>query len=83
MSYVEKYRIREIINTLIEAIDEEDIGISLCATQYQLDDELVYFKQEEKKRVVEILNRLVSDSERHKEIIKEIINALGDKFDAN
>jgi len=79
MSLLEQH-IKEIIHTLLEEIEEEDIGISLFTTHYQNEDELSFFDEKSKKKVRAHLERLSSDSKRHKELISEIVNHLVGKL---
>ncbi len=75
-----KERIEELINKLLHEIEEEDIGISLFSTLYQNHEELIFFKNDDKERVLQILKKLSEDSKRHKEILKQIITNLGKKI---
>ena len=74
---IKKERVREIINQLLHEIEEEDIGISLFSTWYQVAEELSFFKEEDRERVVKILTRLADDSKRHKKHLDKIISELG------
>ncbi|HLD50002.1 MAG TPA: hypothetical protein VJC08_02260 [bacterium] len=77
---MKKEEIKEIMDKLLREIEEEDIGISLFSTFYQNQDELHFFKAEDRERVSKILKKLSDDSKHHKGILEKIINALGEKF---
>lgn len=71
-----KDEVRKIIGKFLHEIEEEDVGISLFSSFYQNDDELDFFKEEDRKRVLKILGKLSEDSRRHKHILKEVIEVL-------
>ena len=75
-----KEEIAEIMDKLLREIEEEDIGISLLSTFYQSDEELRFFKEEDRERVLKILKRLSDDSKRHKVMLEKIIDALGKRL---
>ena len=77
---VKKEEIKEIMEKLLGEIEEEDIGISLFSTFYQNQDDLLFFKPEDRERILKILKKLSDDSKRHKELLENIINALGEKL---
>ena len=77
---VKKEEIKEIMEKLLGEIEEEDIGISLSSTFYQNQEDLLFFKAEDRERILKILKRLSDDSKRHKELLENIINALGEKL---
>lgn len=72
--------IKEIMEKLLGEIEEEDIGISLFLTFYQNQDDLLFFKAEDRERILKILEKLSDDSKRHKGMLEKIINALGEKL---
>ena len=78
---VKKEGIREIIDLLLAEIEEEDIGISLFSTFYQNEEELRFFKEEDRDRVLKILKKMSDDSKRHKQILEKIIRLLETKCD--
>lgn len=80
MTPVEKEEIRAIIKKLLTDIEEEDIGISLFSTFYQNQDDLHFFKQEDREQVIGILKKLSEDSKRHKTILTEVIHHLEHKY---
>lgn len=69
-------RIREIIEKLLGEIEEEDIGISLLTTHYSSQAELKFFKEDDRRRVTEILEQLAEDSRRHKKVLKSIVGHM-------
>ncbi len=77
---MEKEEIKEIMDKLFREIEEEDIGISLFTTFYQNQDDLHFFKAEDRERVLKILKKLSDDSKRHKELLEKIISSLGEKL---
>ena len=74
---------REIIDRLLGEIEEEDIGISLFTTFFQNEEELRFFKEGDRGRVLKILEKLSEDSKRHKGILGKIIGELGKKIHEN
>lgn len=73
----------EIIRTLLASLEEEDIGISLIDTYSANAEELAFFKEYDRERVLKILNKLSEDSKRHKEILKKLIEGLGEERHEN
>lgn len=67
-----------IIARLLDEMEEEDVGISLFTTVYQIDDDLKFFSAADRKRIKGILNRLSDDSHRHKKMLEAIVMALGE-----
>ena len=80
MPAMKKQQVREIIQKLLKEVEEEDIGISLFSTFYQTEDELQFFKKEDREIVLKTLKRLSEDSKRHKEILRRIIFLLEKKY---
>lgn len=74
-------RIREIIEKLLGEIEEEDIGISLLTTHYSNQGELKFFKEDDRRRVMEVLEQLAEDSKRHKKILNTIVGHLEKKIE--
>ncbi|MDP3920601.1 MAG: hypothetical protein Q8R76_07340 [Candidatus Omnitrophota bacterium] len=68
---------KAMIGKLLVDMEEEDVAISLFDIFMKNTDELEYFPEEERSRVVKILKRLSDDSKRHKEMLWEIIDRLG------
>ncbi len=73
---ITKEQVQEIIERLLAEIEEEDIGVSLFSTYYQVDDELNFFREEDRGQVLKILKKLVEDSRRHKKMLEKIISRL-------
>ena len=80
---MKKEEIREIIEQLLCEIEEEDIGISLFSTFFQNEEELRFFKENDREQVVKILHKLSEDSKQHKGILEKIIAELGKKIHEN
>ena len=78
-SKMKKEQLRAMTEELIREIEEEDIGISLYSTFYQTEDELQFFKKEDREIVLKTLKRLAEDSKRHKEILRRVIFLLEKK----
>jgi len=70
-------QVRQLINKILVDVEEEDIGISLLSRQYQTPNELDFFKDEDRKAVFQILEKLSQDSERHKKMLYELVDFLG------
>ncbi len=77
-----KGEIKEIMKKLLKEIEEEDIGISLFSTFCESQEELAFFKEEDREWVVRILKRLSEDSKRHKAMLESLIDSLGGKLHA-
>ncbi len=77
---MKKEEIKKIMEKLLAEIEEEDIGISLLSTFYQGEEDLGFFKEEDRIRVVNILKTLSEDSARHKIVLEKIIDLLGKKL---
>ena len=77
---MKKEEIKELIEKLLTEIEEEDIGISLFSTFYQNHEELKFFKDGDRDRILQILKKLSDDSKRHKGILEKIITHLGLKL---
>lgn len=73
---MKKDEFRGIIEKLLSAIEEEDIGISLFSTFYQNEEELRFFREEDRPRVLKILKKLSDDSKHHKGILTRVIGHL-------
>lgn len=76
---MKKGEIKETIKRLLQEIEEEDIGISLFSTFYQNEEDLKFFKGEDRQRVLRILKKLSEDSQRHKTILGHVIRNLEKK----
>lgn len=74
---MDKQKSKEMIEHLLQEIEEEDIGISLFTTYYQVEEELRFFKEADRERVSLILKKLAEDSRHHKKILSKIIERLG------
>ena len=72
-----KEEIESIIEKLLLAIEEEDIGISLFTTHFQAEKELEFFLPPDRGQVKKILSKRSEDSKRHKKILEKIIAHLG------
>lgn len=79
---MKKKEIKEIIESLLHEIEEEDIGISLFSTLYQNSSELDFFVEPDRERVLKTLKKLSDDSKQHKVILEKIITELGMKLHA-
>lgn len=77
---MKKEEIKGTIEKLLADIEEEDIGISLFSTFYQTGEELHFFKEEDRERVLKILKKLSDDSKRHKGILAKVIAHLEKKI---
>ncbi len=69
--------IRTLINKILADVEEEDIGISLLSRHYQNQDELSFFNEMDRKIVFQILEKLSQDSQRHKQMLQELVDFLG------
>ena len=54
---MKKEETKEIINKLLTEIEEEDIGISLFSIFCQSENDLQFFKEEDRVRVLKILKK--------------------------
>lgn len=77
---MEQGQIRLLINRVLADVEEEDIGISLLSRQYQNQHELSLFSAEDQDKVLKILERLSQDSERHKQMLQDLVDFLGEKL---
>ena len=73
---MKKDEIKELIEKLLTDIEEEDIGISLFSTFYQNQEELHFFKSDDREQVLKILKKLSDDSKRHKALLMKVIDHL-------
>ncbi len=80
---MKKPEIRAIIDQLLQEIEEEDVGISLFTSFYQNKEELHFFKEDDRSRVLKILQKLSDDSRQHKNILERIIGELGRRLHGN
>ena len=80
---MKKEETKEIIEKLLQEIEEEDIGISLFTTFFQNEEELRFFKENDREQVLKILQKLSEDSKQHKGILEKIISELGKKIHEN
>ena len=76
---MKKERAKELIDKLLGEIEEEDIGIGLFSIFSQRREDLIFFKENDRDRLLQILKILSEDSKRHKEILEKIITHLGRK----
>ena len=74
---------KDIIERLLREIEEEDVGISLFTTYFKNEEELRFFKEDDREQVLKILHKLSEDSKRHKGILEKIIAGLGRKLHEN
>ena len=74
---MKKDRAKAVMERLLQEIEEEDIGMSLLATYSGVADELLFFKAEDRARILKILKKLSDDSRRHKKILVQIIDFMG------
>lgn len=77
---MEKGKIRLLINRVLSDVEEEDIGISLLSRQYQNQHELSLFSAEDQDKILKILEKLSKDSERHKQMLQELVEFLGEQL---
>ena len=77
---MESNQIRALIEKLLSEVEEEDIGISLLSRQYQNKLEMSFFNSEDQKKIVQILAKLSQDSERHKQMLQDLVDFLGEKL---
>lgn len=80
---VKKEEVKQIIEKLLAEIEEEDIGISLFSTCYQDAEDLRFFKDPDRERLLAILKKISDDSRRHKNILERIVTLLGKKICEN
>ncbi|HRK61952.1 MAG TPA: hypothetical protein PLY88_05325 [Candidatus Omnitrophota bacterium] len=73
-------QLRQMINRILTDVEEEDIGISLLSRHYQNRDELSFFNETDREAVRQILEKLSKDSERHKTMLQDLIEFLGEKL---
>ncbi len=69
-----------MIQKILADIEEEEIGISLLSRHYQNTEELAFFKEEDRRKVFQILEKLSLDSDRHKRMLLELVDFLGEKL---
>ena len=74
-------QIRALIEKLLSEVEEEDIGISLLSRQYQNQSEMSFFNSGDQEKVIQILEKLSKDSERHKQMLQDLVGFLGEKLD--
>lgn len=77
---MKKKQLKAIIGKLLTDIEEEDIGISLFSTFYQNQEELHFFKEQDREQVLKILKNLSDDSKHHKMILMKVIQHLEQKY---
>ncbi|HCM41977.1 MAG TPA: hypothetical protein DIS66_01495 [Candidatus Omnitrophica bacterium] len=73
-------QLRQMINRILTDVEEEDIGISLLSRHYQNREELSFFTETDREAVRQILEKLSKDSERHKAMLQDLIEFLGEKL---
>ncbi len=83
MISMHKEEMKEIMEKLLREMEEEDIGICLFSTFCQNEDELRFFKDEDRERILKILKKLSEDSRRHKGIIEKIVGEFGRRLHEN
>ncbi len=76
---MKKNLIKEIINKLLKEIEEEDVGIGLFSIFSESQEDLEFFKENDRERMLRMLQILSEDSRRHKTILDKIITNLGAK----
>ena len=74
---MEPEQIRLLINKVLSDVEEEDIGISLLSRQYRNQHELSLFKSDDQEKTIRILEKISQDSERHKQMLQELVGFLG------
>lgn len=73
-------KIRALIKNILEDVEEEDVGVSLLSRQYQNREELSLFNEDDRQKVYQVLEKLSTDSERHKRMLYELVDFLGEKL---
>ena len=74
-----KERAKELIDKLLREIEEEDVGIGLFSIFSQNPEDLKFFKDNDRDRLLQIIKILSEDSKRHKGILGKVIKNLGQK----
>ena len=77
---MKKEEIKKIMGKLLREIEEEDIGICLFSTFYQGEEDLLFFQDDDRERVMKILKKISDDSKRHKSMLGKIIDVFGEKI---
>ena len=77
---LKKEKIKEMIDKLLTEIEEEEVGISLFTTHYRNQEELNFFKSPDKQRVMQIIERITADSNKHKKLLETLVGHLGKKM---
>ena len=77
---MEPGQVRLLINRVLADVEEEDIGISLLSRQYQNQHELSLFSAEDQDKIRRILEKLSKDSERHKQMLQDLVEILGEQL---
>ena len=72
-------RAKALIDKLLREIEEEDVGIGLFSIFSQNPEDLKFFKDNDRDRLLQIIKILSEDSKRHKIILEKIISNLGQK----
>jgi hypothetical protein len=81
-----KNQIDELICRLTLAEDQEEAEMFLFRLYLESEEDLMYFEEEERERIKGFLKFLIIDTQRHKEMIGEMmdeIKAIGEVRDGS
>ena len=71
-----KSQFDELIYELSKAEDEEEVGLYLLRLHCENEKDLLFFSEEEKKAIKRLLNILVADTLRHRELLGAVLKEL-------
>ena len=72
-------QIRGFLQRINMGIEEENIGISLLRLYTESSSELSFFNEIDRERVLTAVQILIDDSERHKDILIDLVEYLTEK----
>lgn len=64
---------KHFTNKLVKLLQEEEIDLYVLSMHYRNDGELSYFPEPERRKIKAIFDVLIRDTQRHREILKEIV----------
>jgi hypothetical protein len=63
----------DFVNKIAHSLHEEEVDIFVLTLYYRNSSDLLYFNEEDRKRVRQIFDILIHDTEQHAELLKLIV----------
>ena len=64
---------KEFKSKIVRSLQEEELDLYVLSMHYQNDGDLNYFSEPDRRRIKNILDILIRDTQEHAEILKRIV----------